>query len=27
MTRATVFKAKSRVLEFLREEIKLLDKP
>jgi RNA polymerase sigma factor (sigma-70 family) len=27
MTRATVFKAKSRVLEFLREEIKKLDEP
>jgi RNA polymerase sigma factor (sigma-70 family) len=27
MTRATVFKAKSRVLEFLREEIKQLDQP
>ena len=27
MTRATVFKAKSRVLEFLREEIKQLDEP
>jgi RNA polymerase sigma factor (sigma-70 family) len=27
MSRATVFKAKSRVLEFLREEIKKLDQP
>ena len=27
MNRATVFKAKSRVLAFLREEIKLLDEP
>lgn len=27
MTRATVFKAKSRVVGFLREEIKLLDEP
>ncbi len=27
MTRATVFKAKSRVLGLLREEIKLLDEP
>jgi RNA polymerase sigma-70 factor (ECF subfamily) len=27
MTRATVFKAKSRVMQFLREEIKQLDKP
>ncbi len=27
MTRATVFKAKSRVMEFLREEIKRLDEP
>ena len=27
MTRATVFKAKSRVMTFLREEIKKLDEP
>ena len=27
MTRATVFKAKSRVMAFLREEIKRLDEP
>ncbi len=27
MSRATVFKAKSRVLEFVREEIKRLDGP
>jgi len=27
MSRATVFKAKSRVMEFLREEIKRLDGP
>ncbi len=27
MSRVTVFKAKSRVLEFLREEIKRLDGP